>query len=92
MANELVEDIQCGLFGPCNAANLRLCWLTRVMLISLSWSMQVSGGDRLTVYHGTNICRLDLQWLWSVCSLGPLVLKFKGKHIMGTHGAHFKFT
>ena len=61
-------------------------------IISLSWSMQVSGGDRLFVYHGNNLCRLDLQWLWSVCSLGPLVLKFKIKHIMGTHGAHFKFT
>ena len=61
-------------------------------IISLSWLMQVSGGDRLFLYHGTNLCRLDLQWLWSVCSLGPLVLKFKRKHIMGTHGAHFKFT
>ena len=61
-------------------------------IISLPWSMQVSGGARLFVYHGTNLFHLDLQWLWSVCSLGPLVLKFKRKHIMGTHGAHFKFT
>ena len=61
-------------------------------IISLSWSMQVSGGAILFVYHGTNLCHLDLQWLWSASSLGPLVLKFKRKRIMGTHGSHFKFT
>ena len=35
MPNKLVEDIQCGLFGPCNAGNLKLCWLTRVILHNL---------------------------------------------------------
>ena len=93
MPNELIEDIQFGLFGPCNAGNFILCWITKVILHNLIVLFNASKWwDILFVYPRTNLCCLDLQWLWSVCSLGPLFMKFKRKHIMGTHGAHFKFT